>query len=89
MPEVRCGAATSFVELVSQMRFGRAPHGRPNIRRQPPEVFDSFGGKDDGEGHSGQIIARLAGSSNGVGKSRKIGEHSASIAYSEVERHGR
>jgi hypothetical protein len=56
--------ATGFVGLVSQVRFERAPHRRPNVRCQPPEVFDSFGGEDDGEGHFGQIIARFAGASN-------------------------
>lgn len=43
------------------MLLERSPHGSPNIRRQPPEIFDGFGGEDDGEGHSGQIIARLVG----------------------------
>src|SRR6266849_2317692 len=53
-----------FLGLVSQVRFERSPHGRPNVGRQPPEVFDGFGGENDGEGHSGQIIAKFPGASN-------------------------
>jgi len=31
-----------FLGLVSQVRFERSPHGRPNESRQPPEVFDGL-----------------------------------------------
>jgi hypothetical protein len=50
-----------FLGLVSQVRFERSPHGRPNVSRQPPEVFDGFGRENNDEGHSGQIIARFGG----------------------------
>ena len=46
-------AAAGFLRLVPQMRFKRAPHGGPNVRPEPSEVYDGFGGEDDGEGHSG------------------------------------
>jgi hypothetical protein len=41
------------------MRFECTQHRRPNVCRELPQVFDGFGGEDDGEGHSGQIIARF------------------------------
>src|SRR5207237_9725789 len=56
--------AARFLGLVTQMRFERSPDSRASICRQPPEVFDSFGSKDDLERHSGQIIARFAWGSN-------------------------
>jgi hypothetical protein len=40
--------ATRFLRLVPQMRFERTSHRHPNVRRQPPEVFDGFRGKNDG-----------------------------------------
>ena len=53
-------AAARLFGLVPQMCFERGPNGRPNTCRQPLEVFDSFGSKDDLERHSGQTIARFA-----------------------------
>src|SRR5712692_3082391 len=71
-----------FLWLVSQMRFERSPHGRPNVGRQPSEVFDGFGGENDGERHSGQIIARFAGASN-PRKARLESERLRSSRYAE------
>jgi hypothetical protein len=53
-------AAADFVGLVPQVRFERSSHSSPNVRFDPLEVFDSFWGEDDVEGHSSQIIARFA-----------------------------
>jgi hypothetical protein len=40
------------------MPFERRTNVGPSIRLQQPEVFHGFGGKNDLETHSGQIIAR-------------------------------
>src|SRR4029077_17567019 len=47
-----------------QVRFECSSHGGPNIRREPSEVFGGFRGEDDGERHSGQIIAIFFDPSN-------------------------
>jgi hypothetical protein len=52
--------ATRFLRLVPQMRCESTSHRHPNVRRQPPEVFDGFGGENDGKRHSGYNIARLS-----------------------------
>lgn len=54
------------------MRLKRSPYHCPNIRRQPPEVFNGFRSKYDGERHSGQIIARIPSASNGARRSQAL-----------------
>jgi hypothetical protein len=61
-------ATARFLGLVPEIRFERSSYSRPNVRFQALKIVDSFWGEDDVERHSGQIIARYAGSSK-IGKS--------------------
>jgi hypothetical protein len=51
--------ATGLLGFVPEMLIERIPHRGSHVSREPLEVLDGFRSEDDGEGHSGQIIARI------------------------------
>jgi hypothetical protein len=56
--------ATRLSRLVPQVDFEGVAQPGAQVRFEPLEVLDGLRGQDDGEGHFGQMIARIFVASN-------------------------